>query len=69
MTAIGHEAMDTDTTEKMDSETWLLRNGHYQIEVMANLDQVPATGAVIVVTWPKVATASASRRARSRYLP
>ena len=54
VTAIGHEALDTDITEKMDSETWLLRNGHYQIEVMANLDQVPATGAVIVVTWPKV---------------
>jgi kynurenine formamidase len=54
VTAIGHEALDTDVTEKMESETWLLRNGHYQIEVMANLDQVPATGAVIVVTWPKV---------------
>ncbi|MFO1070749.1 MAG: cyclase family protein [Geminicoccaceae bacterium] len=54
VTAIGHEAMDTDITETMDSETWLLRNGHYQIEVMANLDQVPATGAVAVVTWPKV---------------
>ena len=54
VTAIGHEALDTDTTEKMESETWLLRGGHYQIEVMANLDQVPATGAVIVVTWPKV---------------
>ncbi len=52
--AIGHEALDTDVTEKMESETWLLQNGHYQIEVMANLDQVPATGAVIVVTWPKV---------------
>ena len=52
--AIGHEALDTDITPSMDSETWLLRNGHYQIEVMANLDQVPATGAVIVVTWPKV---------------
>ncbi len=54
VTAIGHESLDTDTTEKMESETWLLRNGHYQIEVMANLDQVPATGAIIVVTWPKV---------------
>ena len=52
--AIGHEALDTDITPSMDSETWLLRSGHYQIEVMANLDQVPATGAVIVVTWPKV---------------
>ena len=54
VTAIGHEALDTDITPTMDSETWILRNGHYQIEVMANLDQVPATGAVIVVTWPKV---------------
>jgi kynurenine formamidase len=52
--ATGHEAMDTDTTDKMDSETWLLQHGHYQIEVMANLDQVPAKGALIVVTWPKV---------------
>jgi kynurenine formamidase len=54
VTAIGHEALDTDVTETMDGETWLLQNGHYQIEVMANLDRVPATGAVIVVTWPKV---------------
>jgi len=52
--AIGHESLDTDTTEKMESETWLLQKGHYQIEVMANLDKVPAKGALIVVTWPKV---------------
>jgi kynurenine formamidase len=52
--ATGHEALDTDTTDKMDSETWLLQHGHYQIEVMANLDKVPPTGALIVVTWPKV---------------
>jgi kynurenine formamidase len=38
----------------MDSETWILKSGHYQIEVMANLDKVPEKGAVIVVTWPKV---------------
>ena len=54
VTAIGHEALDTDTTEKMESETWLLKNGHWQIEVMANLDRVPETGALIVVAWPKV---------------
>ena len=33
---------------------YILKNNHYQIEVMANLDQVPERGAVIVVTWPKV---------------
>ena len=54
VTATGHETMDTDTTDKMDAETYILQHGHYQIEVMANLDQVPASGAVIVVTWPKV---------------
>jgi kynurenine formamidase len=54
VTAIGHESLDTDTTDSMDSETWILKQNHFQIEAMANLDQVPATGAVIVVTWPKV---------------
>jgi kynurenine formamidase len=54
VTATGHESLDTDTTSAMESETWILQHNHYQIEVMANLDQVPATGAVLVVTWPKV---------------
>ena len=35
------------------AEAWVLKHGHWQIEVMANLDKVPATGALIVVTWPK----------------
>jgi kynurenine formamidase len=52
--ATGHESMDTDTTDKMLSETYILQHGHYQIEVMANLDKVPPKGALIVVTWPKV---------------
>src|SRR5215468_9420981 len=52
--ASGYEAKDTDTTDKMDSETYILKHGHYQIEVMANLDKVPPRGALIVVTWPKV---------------
>jgi kynurenine formamidase len=54
VTATGHESMDTDTTDKMDSETYILQHRHYQIEVMANLDKVPPTGALIVVSWPKV---------------
>jgi kynurenine formamidase len=54
VTATGHESMDTDITDKMDSETYILKSGHYQIEVMANLDKVPATGALVVVSWPKV---------------
>ena len=54
ITAIGHESMDADPTEKMETETYLLNSGHYQIEIMANLDKVPAKGALIVVSWPKV---------------
>jgi kynurenine formamidase len=54
VTATGHESMDTDTTDQMESERYLLKHGHYQIEVIANLDKVPETGALIVVTWPKV---------------
>jgi kynurenine formamidase len=54
VTAIGHESLDTDTTDSMESETWILKQNHFQIEAMANLDKVPVTGAVIIVTWPKV---------------
>ena len=54
VTAIGHEALDTDTTDAMESETWILKQNHFQIEAMTNLDKVPASGAVIVVTWPNV---------------
>jgi kynurenine formamidase len=54
ITAIGHESLDADATEKMATETYLLTSGHYQIEVMANLDKVPPKGSLIVVTWPKV---------------
>ena len=39
--------------QNLDSEKWLLTHGHWQIEAMAHLDDVPATGALIVVTWPK----------------
>ena len=53
ITANGHEAMDTDTSSDLKSETWLLHHGHWQIEIMANLDQVPETGALLVVAWPK----------------
>ena len=37
VTATGHESLDTDITDKMESETYILSKGHYQIEVMANL--------------------------------
>lgn len=58
VTAIGHEPTDTDpglstTNNDYSLEDYVLRQDTYQIEMMANLDQVPESGAVIVVTWPK----------------
>jgi len=56
--ASGHETTDTDpglATSKDDYalETWLLGTNHYQIEMLANLDQVPEAGALVMVSFPK----------------
>jgi kynurenine formamidase len=58
ITASGHETTDTDAgiaASKDDAslETYILSTNHYQIELLANLDQVPETGAIAVVTFPK----------------
>ncbi len=59
ITASGHETTDTDpgtatTKDDYSLESYILKQNHYQIELLANLDQVPETGALVVVTWPKV---------------
>jgi len=58
VTAIGHEPTDTDpgvATSKDDYslETYVLSTNHYQIEILANLDQVPEAGALVIVSFPK----------------
>jgi kynurenine formamidase len=58
ITASGHETTDTDsgiatTKDDYSLETYILSTNHYQIELLANLDQVPETGALVVVTFPK----------------
>jgi kynurenine formamidase len=58
ITASGHETTDTDpgiATSKDDYslETYVLKTNHYQIEMLAGLDQVPETGALVVVSFPK----------------
>jgi kynurenine formamidase len=58
VTAIGHETTDTDpglSTTKDDYalETYVLSQDKYQIEILANLDQVPDSGGIAVVTFPK----------------
>lgn len=55
--ACGHETIDTDAgpdlAGKGPLEDYVLGLGRWQIEMMANLDQVPERGALIVASWPK----------------
>ena len=51
----GHEPLDTDTTPNLEGEHWLLHNGYTQAEGVANLNQVPETGCLITIGFPKFA--------------
>ena len=58
ITASGHETTDTDpgsatTKDDYSLETYVLGTNHYQIELLANLDQVPEAGAIVIATFPK----------------
>ena len=58
--AIGHETSDTDASiisneaGRLPVETYVLGQDIYQIELMRNLDKMPATGGVISVGYPNV---------------
>ncbi len=63
ITASGHETTDTDpglavTRDDYSLERYLLSTNHYQIELLANLDQVPEAGALVIVSFPKPAGGS-----------
>lgn len=49
----GHEPLDTDTTPTLVGEHWLMHNNFAQAEGVANLDQVPETGALIAIGFAK----------------
>jgi kynurenine formamidase len=58
ITASGHETTDTDpgiATSRGDYslERYILGQDRYQVELLANLDQVPEAGAIAVVSFPK----------------
>ena len=59
VTAVGHETTDTDSgvasSERSDwsLEAYVLGRGRWQIELMANLDQVPEAGALLMASWPR----------------
>lgn len=58
--ANGHEALDTDAsaeaakTGDLTCERYVLEKGKLQVEVLCNLDKVPAAGAVVFVSWPRI---------------
>jgi len=63
ITASGHETTDTDpgiATSKDDYslESYILKRNHYQIELLANLDQAPESGGIVLVSFPKVENGS-----------
>ena len=49
----GHEPLDTDSTPNLEGEDWLMHNGYTQAEGVANLDEVPEAGALVVIGYPK----------------
>lgn len=49
----GHEPLDTDSTPTLEGEQWLMHNGYAQAEGVANLDQVPEVGALVIIGYPK----------------
>jgi len=58
ITASGHETTDTDpgiatTKDDYSLETYILSTNHYQIELLAHLDQVPEAGAIVIASFPK----------------
>ena len=58
VTASGHETTDTDpglatTKDDYSLESYILKTNHYQIELLANLDQVPEAGGLVMISWPK----------------
>ncbi|MBQ9057616.1 MAG: cyclase family protein [Atopobiaceae bacterium] len=58
--AIGHETFDTDASpeavaaDDLACERYILNSGRFQVEVMNNLDQLPATGAIIFIAHPRI---------------
>ena len=55
--ANGHETLDTDASVEAEKagdlacERYVLAQGKLQVEVLQNLDKVPAAGAILVAAW------------------
>jgi kynurenine formamidase len=58
ITASGHETTDTDpglatSRDDYSLEAYILGRDRYQIELLAHLDKVPESGALVVAAFPK----------------
>lgn len=56
----GHEPLDTDSTPDLEGEQWLMHHGYAQAEGVANLDQVPETGALVIIGYRSSEVVSAA---------
>lgn len=62
--AIGHETLDTDAAitssvvGDLQCERYILDQDRFQLEAMNNLDQLPATGAILFVACARIADAN-----------
>lgn len=65
ITAIGHETLNTDAGPEaaaagdLVAQRFWLNENKFQVEVMANLDQVPAVGSAIMINAPHIKDAVA----------
>lgn len=73
---LGHETLDTDSGHrvalnqgKLLEEYYLLEQGIYQVEVLANLDQLPPTGSLIHIAFPHWEKATGSPVRAVAYVP
>ncbi len=49
----GHEPLDTDDTPNLVGEHWLMHHGYTQAEGVTHLDEVPPTGCLVTIGFPK----------------
>jgi len=60
----GHETLDTDAAitstavGDLQAERYVLERDKFQVEMLANLDQCPAVGAIIVIVAPRIVEAN-----------
>lgn len=75
ITAIGHETLDTDSSKQFRknnallAELYILSQDKYQVEVLKNLDILPATGAYISISFPNILDAPGFPVRAIAYLP